>query len=141
MIAEGTAEVVSATRLPATSAKANETRNVVRLTMPPSTNNLFLSRGKKRIKTPEYRAWIDENIAAATKLKPPTKYPVRVCWTLCGKVNEQRDGANTEKASVDLLVALKVLAGDSLKYVCGETWDYKPSEDEQHIMIWWEEIQ
>jgi len=140
MLAAGNVEVTPATRKPPAKSAPSEPVKVVRLDMPPSTNNLFLSRGRKRIKTPEYRQWIKDNEGEARRLTPPAKYPVRVCWALCGKVNRSRDGANTEKAFCDLLVSVGVLKGDSLKYVVGERWDYQPSDEEQHILVWIEEV-
>jgi hypothetical protein len=120
---------------------SGETVSVVRFDMAPSTNNLFITSGRRRVKSPDYRAWIEANTAEAKRLAKPSKYPVRVCWSLCGKVNQARDGANTEKAATDLLVSVGVLAGDSLKYVAGERWDYRPSDEPEYMLVWLEEIE
>jgi hypothetical protein len=113
---------------------------VVRFDKPPTTNNLFLSAGRKRVKTPEYRAWIERNKGEAARLAPPSKFPVRACYRLCGKFNTAADGANYEKPTIDLLVSVGVLPDDKLKYVTGGRWEYAPSSDEPHVLVWLEVI-
>ena len=111
----------------------------VRLGLPPSGNNLFLNvPGRGRVKTPEYRAWIAANEATAKTLPPPVKYPVRVCYRLCGKVFRARDGFNCEKPLTDLLVSVKVLENDNLTRVTGGRWEYEPSATPPFVLMWLE---
>lgn len=111
-----------------------------RFTKPPTVNNLFLTAGRKRVKTPEYRAWIERNKVEAGRMSRPERFPVRACYRLCGKFNVRSDGANYEKPVVDLLVSEKVLPDDKLKYVTGGRWEYCPSSEEPHVIVWLEVI-
>lgn len=93
----------------------------VELTLPPSTNNLFLTAGRRRVKTPEYRAWIEANAAAARRVPrpdppPSLDHPVRVVTTVYGNkgFRRSRDVANVEKPVTDLLVSVGVLVDDSV---------------------------
>lgn len=113
--------------------------NCVRFSLPPSTNNLFISHGRKRVKSPKYRRWISDNEDVAGTMPKPASFPVHVCYRLCGKVNARMDGANAEKATVDLLVSAGVLPDDSLTYVTGGRWEYQPGECEPFVLVWWEE--
>lgn len=112
----------------------------VRFTKPPTVNNLFLTAGRKRVKTPEYRAWIDRNKAEAGRMSRPVSFPVRACYRLCGKFNVRADGANYEKPVIDLLVSEGVLPDDKLKYVTGGRWEYSPSSEEPHVIVWLEQV-
>lgn len=91
--------------------------SVVALPHPPSANNLFVTMGRRRFKSPEYRAWLDIARPLAMCLRPPAKYPCGVTIVIAGPVNMQRDAANFEKAVTDCLVSVGALAGDSLKHV------------------------
>jgi Holliday junction resolvase RusA-like endonuclease len=90
------------------------------LPLPPTTNNLFINRGKGRVKSPEYRTW---QARAATILAKSGKwhggYPVRVSIAILGgsdwRMNS--DIANREKATVDALVQSGVIHDDSCKHV------------------------
>jgi len=89
------------------------------LPVPPSTNALFANaRGKGRVKTPEYKAWLKSAgllvsfQTAKTRVRSvpsPVIVEVRI-----GKVNQARDADNFMKAVNDLLVACGVIAGDNL---------------------------
>jgi Holliday junction resolvase RusA-like endonuclease len=108
---------------------------------PPSTNNLYLTtRSGKRVKTPEYREWLEDAVPKVEKLKPPTKFPTGVVWLLKGKWNERRDGGNTEKAILDSMVDAKVIPDDNLKYVNGERWVYEPSGEPPTVVVMFEEV-
>lgn len=86
------------------------------VSMPPTANNLFLNvRGKGRVKTPEYRAWIETNgwvikTAMVTgKIAGPYALRVQV-----GKPdNRRRDISNLIKALEDLLVSTGAVRDDS----------------------------
>ena len=43
--------------------------------LPPSTNNLFLTRGRKRVKSPNYRAWISRVLNVMRPYAQPVTYP------------------------------------------------------------------
>lgn len=117
-------------------------KSQVRFTIPPSVNALYFNkRGVGRVKTPDYSKWIKANSSAARTLRPPAKYPVRFCYKLCGKINRSRDGDNVSKAIQDILVAEKVLEKDSLMCVTGGRWEYAPSDDDPHVIVWLEEIE
>lgn len=102
------------------------------LPVPPSANNLFLSVGRRRVKTPQYRAWIEAADPIAAKLKPPARKPFGVSITVFGhgRLNTARDLANCEKAIVDSLVRTGVIPGDSIR---DGLWrvvlNYKPGDD------------
>ncbi len=102
---------------------------VVEVPPPPSTNHLFLTtKTRKRVKTPEYRSWLEQAIPVLALLKQPEKLPCKIDLFLIGNWNEQRDGDNVVKAVLDALVAAQVIPDDSLKYVRGVDWDYDPNE-------------
>lgn len=108
------------------------------LSLPPSTNNLFITVERRRVKSPEYRAWITENEAEAGRLATPTAFPVRVRIEVHGKLNVRRDLDNIIKPTLDLLVSVGVLPDDNVKYVTGGRWEYHPSADEPFVRVWWE---
>lgn len=109
------------------------------LTLPPSTNGLFLSAGRRRVKTPEYRDWITENTWKVAAMEKPTAFPVHVRIKVCGKVNARRDLDNLIKPTLDLLVSAGVLPDDNVKHVTGGRWEYDPIESEPHVVVWLEE--
>ena len=94
---------------------------VVSLIMPPSTNGLFLNGkpGKRRVRAPEYEAWIKE---AGWQLasQRPRQLLGRVSILIEVSDAESADSwdvANREKAAVDLLVSHKIIPGDSKRFV------------------------
>jgi|ERR1700722_2340694 len=104
------------------------------LPLPPSTNNLFASVGKRRVKSKAYRDWITEAIQSVEEVFSVAT-PVSITLTLTGQVNEQRDLANIEKASVDLLVAWDVIPDDSLKFVHSINLRYLPSDSSPCVQV------
>jgi crossover junction endodeoxyribonuclease RusA len=89
------------------------------LPLPISTNALFLNKkGKGRIKTQKYRAWIEE---AGWEIKrqhvPSFNGPVSLAYELSTK--SRMDLPNCEKGVTDLLVAMGIIPDDSPKYVRG----------------------
>ena len=95
-------------------------RNVViNLPMAPTSNNLFLGTGKKRVKTAKYSAWCD---AAGWELQlqrpPRIKGPVAVTIEVSeAESSNTWDVCNREKAPMDLLVTHGVIQGDNRPYV------------------------
>jgi hypothetical protein len=110
--------------------------------LPPSTNNLFLTtKTGKRVKTPQYRAWIEAATPILGLMAPPPRVPCEVWITVRGKINPRSDVANREKAVTDLLVAEGVLPGDSVKYVVGSHQVYRPDEGEPRVSVHFEEVE
>lgn len=91
--------------------------DTIRLPIPPSVNNLFMNaRGKGRIKSPEYRAWLASantlmNVARHGLVPSPVTVTVRV-----GN-DTGRDLDNLGKPVLDVLVASGVIADDSVNHV------------------------
>ena len=92
---------------------------VIALPMPPTTNHLFATVGKKRIRTVEYVQWAREAGYLLNRQHPPL---------MAGKVSllievenpktaHRQDVANREKAVVDLLVSRGVIQGDDQRFV------------------------
>lgn len=81
------------------------------LPLPPSANGLFANvRGKGRVKTPKYKAWIEEarwHVLSAWRAqgKPEVgaQTPMRLSLRL-GLVGRRRDAGNCLKAIEDILV-------------------------------------
>lgn len=92
------------------------------LPAPPSTNNLFANaKGRGRVKTAEYRTWLQSaglliNFQTAKTRVRAVPSPVHVEVRL-GKVNPARDADNFLKAVNDLLVHAGVISGDNLTHL------------------------
>lgn len=96
--------------------------------VPPSVNNLFATVGKLRRKTPTYLRWIEgagyfinvqmrrpENVAAGGV---PGTMPVRVRLGVPSNISKAfRDLDNMIKPVLDVLVTMRILAGDDMRYV------------------------
>lgn len=115
-----------------------------RVTLPiaPSSNNLFLTIRKtgRRVKTPEYRKWLDEVVPAMAFLNSPASYPCLYRILIAGKVNIRRDGANVEKAVIDAAVKALVVPDDSLKYIRCGTWAWQPGKQDPTVTVWFEKL-
>ena len=88
----------------------------VRLPLAPSTNNLYITRGKKRIVSPRYRAWRE---AAGKELIAQKPMPVAGIFDLFLYIEwpdkRRRDLDNCGlKACLDLLVSHGLVEDDSL---------------------------
>jgi len=92
---------------------------VISMPTPPTSNNLFATVGKKRIRTVEYVQWAREAGYVLNRQRPPL---------VAGKVSllievenpktaHRQDVANREKAVVDLLVSRGVIQGDDQRFV------------------------
>ncbi len=88
-----------------------------RLPLPPSTNNLFATVRGRRVKSKEYKAWLQE---AGRAVDQQGMYhvlaPVRVHLRIKGGAgfSRARDLDNALKPVLDLLVSVCVLAGDTV---------------------------
>jgi Holliday junction resolvase RusA-like endonuclease len=86
----------------------------VSLPLPPSTNNLYVSIGKRRVISPRYRAWLE---AAGKELIAQKPRPVLGDYDLwlyfVWPDQRRRDLDNFIKAVSDLLVRHKLLDDDS----------------------------
>lgn len=89
----------------------------IRLPFPPSVNGMFKNvRGRGRARTDEYDAWRDQ---AGWELKAQHIKPIEGQAEITIDLDHSRrgDADNRTKAVLDLLVAHKILRGDSKKYV------------------------
>lgn len=93
----------------------------VRLVLPPpiSVNALYMNRkkgaGRGRIKTPEYRQWLETagSYLAVQGPLPEFVGPVMVAYYVGEKGIGNMDFGNTEKAITDLLVSRGVIRDDN----------------------------
>lgn len=93
-------------------------RATVHLPWPPSTNNLYVNAGRKRIRSPGYRKWQDEAGWMLKAAKPGSfTEPVSITLDLCPPDNRRTDADNRTKAVLDLLVAHGVIPDDSRGFV------------------------
>lgn len=123
MIADGRAQFGPPVRVEiqqlSNSGISVETRadRAIELPLPPSTNNLFMTIGKHRPKSPKYRDWIATAVPMLAALTPLSRPPFALTYTLfggCG-LNLARDLGNIEKPITDAIVAAKLLPDDSLR--------------------------
>jgi crossover junction endodeoxyribonuclease RusA len=82
------------------------------LPVAPSTNNLFLNvAGRGRVKSPKYRAWIEEAGYVLNGYQhTPIHGPVHV--TICIPDKTRGDLDNRAKATLDLLVSRGLIEDD-----------------------------
>lgn len=83
----------------------------VELPVPPSTNNLFVNVGKRRVASDEYNAWRD---LAGYRLNLQHVQPIKGAVEIDMAVprNRRRDLDNFWKATLDLLVNHKLIEDD-----------------------------
>lgn len=96
-------------------------KSVIRLNhVPPSANNLFANVAKRgRIKTAEYRAWL-ESAGWNLKTARTTKWAIPVNLSIViGKLRSNADISNRIKACEDLLVLHGIIPDDSIQWVKG----------------------
>ena len=85
------------------------------LPYPPTTNNLFINRGRKRIKSSEYRAWSELCTWQIKQQKPPKVVgPYAVDIVVKRPDRRKRDISNLIKALEDALVENGIVEDDSL---------------------------
>lgn len=103
--------------------------------LPPSTNHLFATVGRRRVTTSAYRSWQAVAALKVRTLQPAKAYPVAVTLTVLGKVYAQRDLDNFVKPVLDALVKCGTLAGDSLQYVSRVTVQRGDASGEPRVRI------
>jgi Holliday junction resolvase RusA-like endonuclease len=99
---------------------------VLKLAMPPTTNNLFAGTGRKRVKTETYRTWERAAGWELLRQRPPRiKGPVTVTIEVSERESTDTwDVCNREKAPMDLLVTHGVIQGDNRPFVRRVTMEW-----------------
>jgi len=88
------------------------------LPWPPSTNNLFVNVGNKRVPSRDYTAWRKEAGWTLQAQRPPKfKGAVTIGIELCPAHSRRYDLDNRSKALLDLLVTHNVIADDNADVV------------------------
>jgi Holliday junction resolvase RusA-like endonuclease len=88
----------------------------LRLSFPPSVNNLFKTAGNRRVVSQQYSSWRIANGWEIQAQKPGSlKGPVRIDIKL--EDGRRQDASNSVKAIEDLLVQNGVIEGDGPKHV------------------------
>jgi crossover junction endodeoxyribonuclease RusA len=84
------------------------------LPFPPTTNHLFATVGRRRIRSAKYRAWSELAGFQMNRQRPtPIKGPVLLHYEFQeGQDKRKRDIGNLEKAVTDLLVEHGVIEAD-----------------------------
>lgn len=91
---------------------------IIDLPFPPSANNLFATKGRRRIRSERYISWTNVASAALLKQKPKrVRGPVALTILVENKTDRLRDLGNLEKAVTDLLVDYRIIDGDNYKTV------------------------
>lgn len=126
---------------PGVTAPLTGTAPWVRLSPPPSTNNLYATVGRKRVKSSRYVAWIERELPRLRELRPALP-PVRICVALVGAWREHRDGgANVLKPLEDLVKRAGFVPDDNLKHVRGGMWEYQPDANAAAVVVWLETVE
>jgi Holliday junction resolvase RusA-like endonuclease len=97
----------------------NPAELIIALPMPPSTNNMFATVGRRRIRSAEYSGWLLEAGYRLKSQRPPLMAG-RVSLLIDveePKTARRQDVANREKAVTDLLVSHRVIQGDDQRFV------------------------
>lgn len=95
----------------------------IELPYPPTTNNLFINKGKGRAKSLAYRSWLQLASIGIKDSHRQNVGPYSIAIALKRPDNRRRDIANCEKAVSDLLVSHGVIKDDSLCERLTMTWD------------------
>lgn len=87
---------------------------ILTIPKPPSTNNLFIGSGKRRIRSPGYRAWAEAAGWELQRQRPSkTVGPVSLFYEIQEPATKRRtDLGNYEKAATDLLVTHELIEAD-----------------------------
>lgn len=103
----------------------------IELPFPVSVNDMFLNnrgRGKGRIKSPGYRAWIESAGYKLLAQRVP-KFNERVSLSIELDETRRGDCSNRIKCVEDLLVSHGVIPDDSKKWVKGVSVSWAPVKD------------
>lgn len=107
--------------------------------IPPSVNNLFRNgRGRARVKTAAYRAWIEQaSLLLRLQGLVRVQTPARVLLEIRSGQGflTSRDLDNLLKPTLDLLVSLGVLPGDNASNVCEVTVRYRPGSGQAAAFV------
>lgn len=96
---------------------------MIQLPYPPTTNNLFINVGKRRVRSAGYDAWLREASAMVAQQRPAKVHgPYRMTMLATRPDRRSRDLGNLEKPVSDLLVKCGVVRDDS---------------DAQAILLFW----
>jgi len=88
--------------------------SAINLPYPPTTNNLFLNVGKRRVRTPRYDAWLREGAAMIAQQRPQkVTGPYALYLRAVRPDRRARDLGNLEKPVSDLLVKCGIVRDDS----------------------------
>lgn len=79
--------------------------------VPPSTNKLYATIGRRRVKAMSYLAWINE-AGWEIKSQHPFLIPGQVAVEYVCPINPKRDLGNFEKGLSDLLVRMGIIEDD-----------------------------
>lgn len=86
----------------------------IQLPFPPTTNNLFVNVGKRRVRSKGYDAWLTEAAAMIWQQRPAKLAgPYQMTVTADRPDNRRRDLSNLIKSIEDLLVKCGIVADDS----------------------------
>jgi hypothetical protein len=122
---------------PAGSEPTGGCRSVV-VSVPPSYNNAYpTSRSGRRFLSDDGKAWYELNLKVLAELEKPERYPVVLVYTIREWVNPRRDGSGLEKLIADGCVKAGVFVDDSLPYISGEDWRYRPCEGGVGVEVSW----
>ncbi len=94
------------------------TVTIINLPAPPSSNNMFMNvKGRGRVRTAEYNAWIRAAVLMISfQRAKPVPSPVSIVLRV-GKINAASDLSNRLKAAEDVLVKNGIITNDSVTHV------------------------
>jgi hypothetical protein len=115
-------------------------KNSVVVAVCPSYNNAYpTGRNGRRYLSKAAVAWNKDNLKILGELpKADPSRPVIITYTILEKVNPRRDGSGLEKLLVDGMVKEGVIKDDTVVYVSGEVWRYRPEEGGKGVRVEWE---
>lgn len=106
----------------------------LRLPVPPSTNHLFATIGRRRVKSQKYKAWLTEAGWEVVRRRPD-RLLGRVNFSMEVPRNLRRDLDNFLKAPLDLLVEHSLIEDDSKVERITIKW-HDEDLDEAFIEVW-----
>jgi Holliday junction resolvase RusA-like endonuclease len=115
-----------------TKSKVNQEPVVeytVTIPVPPSVNNLFITRGKRRFKSQGYKEWLSVVGPMMAKAGKASREPVEIEVTVKGPINQSRDLDNLLKPVGDCLTTSGVISEDCCRVV--KKWSIEYNKDEK----------